>query len=724
MSKTIIFNEANINGYPKGERQLAYFFSIVTGLIGFLTIVGPRALYPKNIAWLGNGDPATHYLGWLFFRNSEWSLPVGLNPEYGLEISNSIIFSDSNPLLAIFFKLFSWVLPSTFQYFGMWILVCFILQAFFAFKLVGLITKSPVLCMLGACLLAFSPPMLWRLHEKIGHLSLVGHFFILASLFLLIGEHRKRNAIYWALLLITSASVHAYFLLMVGLIWLTDILTRTSNRTDRFASVAIELISIVTLTLFTCWIVGYFSVGDGVSSGGYGFYRMNLISIFDPGKTDYRLWSRILPDLPGDANHHEGFNFLGLGVLFLWPFSIYIFFRRGVELLEGARKLFPLFFLLAGLILFSLTNNIGIGHYDFYYPLNERLLKFANIFRASGRFFWPVLYTIVLATIFVVVRGYKEVTAIIILSLGLLIQIIDTSSGWAVTRKSLMTAPSPAWQTKMTDSFWNDAAKKFSKVRFLSLGNQPESWQEISNYAGTHGLATDAVYLARVGKNAVEIAQQKVKDTLQNGSFDSDSLYILGASNLRQTAMNLDVQSDLLAQINGFTIVAPGWKKCSTCPEVSGEVKVSDHLPSPLKIGDRLLFSKDQLGLQYLAGGWSQPEHWGTWSDGSQAMIILTLESGRGSTILVEANPLLSPYRPEQTVEVKMNGLATSSVTLTANSGGRFVVEIPEGVNEQLRQNPVLRLQLRFPDAARPVDIGINNDDRKLAIGLVALTVK
>ena len=74
---------------------------LIMGAAAFFLVVGPNALNPTNIAWLDQGDPATHYLGWLFFRHSAWSFPLGLNPSYGLEFGNAIVFSDSNPLLAI-----------------------------------------------------------------------------------------------------------------------------------------------------------------------------------------------------------------------------------------------------------------------------------------------------------------------------------------------------------------------------------------------------------------------------------------------------------------------------------------------------------------------------------------------------------------------------------------------------------------------------------------------
>ena len=76
-------------------------------------------------------DPATHFLGWHFFRNEPWHLPLGLNWAYGMEMSSSIVYTDSIPLLALIFKPFSNYLPTLFQYTGLWILICFALQGTF-----------------------------------------------------------------------------------------------------------------------------------------------------------------------------------------------------------------------------------------------------------------------------------------------------------------------------------------------------------------------------------------------------------------------------------------------------------------------------------------------------------------------------------------------------------------------------------------------------------------
>jgi hypothetical protein len=67
-------------------------------------VVGPKALNPTILDLAQGVDPFKDYLCWMLFRNSPWTFPVGLNPTYGLEFSNSIVFSDSIPLMAFLFK--------------------------------------------------------------------------------------------------------------------------------------------------------------------------------------------------------------------------------------------------------------------------------------------------------------------------------------------------------------------------------------------------------------------------------------------------------------------------------------------------------------------------------------------------------------------------------------------------------------------------------------------
>jgi hypothetical protein len=114
----------------------------VLGAVAFMVVTSGAILAPWNISWLTHGDLAQSYLGWAFYRHAPWSWPLGGSPDYGLEFHSSVYYSDSIPLLAIAFKLASPWLPEPFQYFGMWVLLCFVLQGMFGWRLAALASRS------------------------------------------------------------------------------------------------------------------------------------------------------------------------------------------------------------------------------------------------------------------------------------------------------------------------------------------------------------------------------------------------------------------------------------------------------------------------------------------------------------------------------------------------------------------------------------------------------
>lgn len=687
---------------------------IAIGFIAFLIVVGPTALNPYNIAWLAEGDAAAHYVGWTFFRNSEWSFPIGLNATYGLEISNSILYSDSIPIFAFIFKLLTRHLLEPFQYFGLWILTAFVLQAWFSWKLIGLVSGSIAVRALGAALFVFSPPMIWRLQC---HLSLVGHFLVVAALYLALAPQLEKRKLSWGAILVLSALVHPYFLAMVALVWVADLFGNIINQKLSIQRAAFELTTLISLVAVTCWQAGYFSVGAGVVSHGYGFYRMNLLSIVDASG-----WSYLLKDIPEAAGDYEGFNYLGLGFIFLFVVALPAMISGKIDYGKSIRRFRILALFLAGLAVFAISNNLGVGLYDRVYRLPELVLQTANVFRASGRMFWPVFYAITFSAIFLIVRGYEKRTAAWLLGLAFVIQIADTSAAWSDIRKKAMIEPKSTWDTPMVDPFWEEAATRYRKVRWLHPGNVTPKWQLLASYAGAHGMATDAVYLARVDSKALERTQRNASELLLSGKYARDTLYVLDSAAVRQAALTLNADTDLLVQIDGFYVLAPGWNKCADCGKVEGKVNLTDLLP-PIQLGQRMLFDETSASRAYLAGGWSAPEDWGTWSGGARATILLPPLAEPASSLLIEANPLLSSSHPKQNVELTINGSPAAKVTLTASSDGKFVVQIPEAI-KRTSGAALLTLEFYFPDAARPKDIGINDDDRRLALGLIALTVQ
>lgn len=88
----------------------------VIGALAFFLLTGGSILIPTNTQWLMGGDPASHWMGWQFFRYTPWlQWPIGANANYGMEIGSSVVFSDSVPIVAFLLKPFSSVLPAQFQ---------------------------------------------------------------------------------------------------------------------------------------------------------------------------------------------------------------------------------------------------------------------------------------------------------------------------------------------------------------------------------------------------------------------------------------------------------------------------------------------------------------------------------------------------------------------------------------------------------------------------------
>lgn len=692
------------------EHPVLSLLPLLLGVLVFFVVIGPQALDPQNIAWLEQGDPATHYLGWEFFRHSPWTFPVGLNPFYGLELGSSIIFSDSNPLLALLFKPFSVWLPETFQYFGLWLLACFVLQAWFGWKLLGLMTDNPLIRLLGTGLLVFSPPMFLRMG---GHLSLAGHFLILAALYLTLMPNLNRRRLAWGSLLAVTSLVHAYLLAMVALIWVADLVGKSFSRQLNRRQALIEAVTVFALVSLCCWQAGYFAIADGAASGGFGLYRMNLLSPIDPAG-----WSLILPSLPKASGDYEGFNYLGLGVLLLLPLAL-ISWLKNRQSLRGALRFRPwLLLALLGLWLFALSNQIGIGALTIGYPLPKKLIELSNIFRASGRMFWPVFYALYLALIFLVVRGFRPRIAITLLTLALLIQVADTRNGWMGLRQAKMVTSASAWASPMRDPFWDSAAARYQNVRNLMPQNQADRWQMIAAFAAAHDLKTDAVYLGRMSTNALTRAQQHAANMLESGRYDTDSLYFLDDAVLSEAAKSINSDTDLLTRVDGLAVLAPGWKRCGECLPMQDEGRRMSLLPVT-SVGQTLTFNHQ---TRQLADGWAAPESWGTWSEGRQAHIVLRVQPP-ARLIVIDALAFVQPGQPNQRVIVSLNGEQVLSTRLTQLQGNRLEIPITAAIHQRLKDDDRLNIELQLPDAISPRELGINDDSRIMGLGLKSLTV-
>ena len=337
--------------------------------------------------------------------------------------------------------------------------------------------------------------------------------------------------------------------------------------------------------------------------------------------------------------------------------------------------------------------------------------------------FWPVFYTLLIAMIYVVVRANDSRGAILLLALALGAQIADTSAGWREIRERLMVKPSTEWVTPLKNPFWGEAAATYRNLRRIPPVNMPPQWQILAAYAALKGGGTDAVYLARIDKSALAAAHRKAWEALRTGRFEPESLYVLDPGSLRQAVHKLRSDTDLLARIDGLIVLAPGWKRCSECSRIDSEVQPTDVLP-PIKTGERIEFSRPGKGTAYLVGGWAEPEAWGVWSVGPAARVVLPVSADTPRQILLEAKALVAPSHPRQTIEILVNDTLAKTVSLSESVESRIDVDIPDVAGARLAERGKLDIVLKFADAVSPRDLGLADDPRELALGLLAITVK
>ena len=171
----------------KYKRSVMYALSVCLAATVFLLIYGVYPLDVTNDIWIIRGydftDIIQHYAGWCHFRISQWHFPLGLADTLSLCEGTYITYTDSIPYVAILFKLLNPILPQTFQYFGWFALLCFILQAIAAGLLLERRTKNYILILLGEVFFLTNPVVIERTFK---HTALGAQWLGLFWLYLLL----------------------------------------------------------------------------------------------------------------------------------------------------------------------------------------------------------------------------------------------------------------------------------------------------------------------------------------------------------------------------------------------------------------------------------------------------------------------------------------------------------------------------------------------------------
>jgi hypothetical protein len=275
----------------------------------------------------------------------------------------------------------------------------------------------------------------------------------------------------------------------------------------------------------------------------------------------------------------------------------------------------------------------------------------------------------------------------------------------------------------MAAAFWQQAAARYPNVRMLPVGNARPQWKVVAAYAVTHGNATDSVYLARMSAGALERAQRVATEALETGRYAGDSLYFLSEVAARTAILTADRRDDLLAYVDGFFVLAPGWNRCTDCTATPPEVEFR-RLFATSVFPAMHAYSASGTGIATLGRGWSQPESGFTWTDGDAAEIAMLLPAKLPARfdLVIHATALVEARHPRQRVQVRVNGHPAAWLSFdTTSREGWHRIPVERRWLREADGRPLLHLRFELAEAAQAAAFGRGHGPRRLGIAHIEL---
>ena len=419
-----------ITEQPKKKTESFKNYYILIGCLAtivFICMYGIRILNPTYIDWLfaGNVDILQHYIGWEAFRMGKWTFPIGLTNTISYPTQISIIFTDCIPIAAIFLKLISFILPKTFQYLGLYGLICTILQAILSAKIIRKYTSSKITVVVSSMLFTVVPTVIYRMFY---HTALSSQWLLLIALdtIFLYDDYKEGKKIYyiWILLAFLISTIHIYYLVMCGIILVGYIILDILN-TKKVKKSIILLSSYILTALASIYLLGGFYNNVPNDSFGFGKYSFNLNGLINP-----QSWSVFIRNMPMLKDQYEGFSYLGLGVIILIIIAMItsiIWIKKEKNILKENKNIIISLLIISIIsVIVALSPKVYLGKtLLFELKLPSFLNELWSIFRSTGRFVWPVINIIMLSSIIIILKRFKWQNALLIISICLFIQIID-----------------------------------------------------------------------------------------------------------------------------------------------------------------------------------------------------------------------------------------------------------------------------------------------------------
>jgi hypothetical protein len=460
-----------------------------------------------------------------------WQWPLGANPSYGTDAPGTIVLADTIPICALFFKLWNPWLPSDFQYFGAWACLCFLLQAWFGYKLMRRLTGDFLLGFLGCCFFVTASVFLARVYV---HPALAAQWMILAAIYLAT-DVRIRGAAWWVLLTV-AALTHAYLLVMTGSIWAACMVRQIWVDTESRPALIRYIVAVTSSTVFIMWAVGYF-VPASVAPMPVRMYA-NLLTPIWPGFCG-ESWSWFLPCSKFEARMvsaiSDGFGYFGLGYLLLVVIAAGLLVwvrKRRTESLPWQRN-WALMFISLLLLIFAIGEKVYVGeHLLVAIPIPFWLERLSSVFRGAARMEWPAWYLFLLSVLGVVVSRLNLRSARTVLAIALLVQCGDLSR--AVLNHRAQIKARAHTDISFASRQWSELGQFYHHMAYVERSDWTPylvGWSRVYRVStlimARQAVSVNVAYLARLDEPVLAATRAKREALLLSGQFEPSTFYIV-----------------------------------------------------------------------------------------------------------------------------------------------------------------------------------------------------
>lgn len=660
-----------------------FILGAMLGLVFFVIIYGVGVLDVTNDGWLLTGkDLQQHYVGWKFFRNADWCFPLGVHDKLTYPHKISILYTDSIPMFAIFFKFLSPILPETFQYFGIFGLMCYMLNGGTAAVLLAKINRNKVFCLIGSVFFILATPVLQRLFglitEDSRHTSLGAHFLVFAALGIWMYHNKfekcRRAAVGYSILGVLCVLIQMYFIFIVGGIMCGYLLYELLSKRN-WKKCILVFFSFILTSLAVFFAVGGFNNVLKSGGGGYGLYSANLNALVNP----YH-YSLFFKELPWGIGQYEGMSYVGLGVFLLYVICAVLFIRKLIvlgrkevsakikaELRKYRAGIISLAIVCVVFIALALSHSIfwGLRIVVQIFP-PQKWLDLLAIVRSSGRFMWVILYILMLTGLFLLTRLTKNKKyQWAILCVCVCVQLVDLSKPVMNIHRQY-TSEQKEEDIYVKNEFWTTGLESFKHIvcypidacniyQMLQIGTKASYYDMDLNYFYTSRYYTE---------KQIKKENKKNKKLFSNNELSEDTLYLVDykvAHQYKSLYYFYEADNLILASKNPID----GLKKYN-------DVYVSRQDPE-----FSMDFSYTGQGRQFAHRGWNFSDYGedGMWTT-EQSVVRIYSGGARKARIRIEYEA-----GKKGTTTVKVNGKKKARIDNTKSGYVEFETDLRQTFN-------------------------------------------